>query len=229
MRTDETASLADAVQDLASAVDSALRGGVDHGRVLEDSPEAEQDPFAVGAARVLGADLLAPHLLAGHATDPRGIALARAALRDHPPTNDSSTVSGWSHWGLTRALHTAESTVDVLGGGAEPESGWVDAEAWPSLTYRLATLSALAHPRSPSGLLARVAQRPEDVARGFVRALRRRDWLQAAGAGRWLAAVPGCPPSLGLDAGLRFLRHAGGDDARVRLRVSAAQLLRGTE
>jgi hypothetical protein len=69
-------------------------------------------------------------------------------------------------------------------------------------------------------------RRPVDVARGFVRAVRRRDWLQAAGAGRWLVLLDGVPQTLGLDTGLEFVAQMGGEDARVALQVEAAQLMR---
>lgn len=65
------------------------------------------------------------------------------------------------------------------------------------------------------------------MARGFVRAVRRRDWLQAAGAGRWLAVLDGVPDSLGLGAGLEFVEHMAGGDPRVVLHVRAAQLMAG--
>lgn len=68
--------------------------------------------------------------------------------------------------------------------------------------------------------------RPVDVARGFVRAVRRRDWLQAAGAGRWLVLLDGVPDTLGLEAGLAFVAQMGCDDPRVALQVEAARLMR---
>ncbi|MBA8827596.1 hypothetical protein FHX42_004992 [Saccharopolyspora lacisalsi] len=124
---------------------------------------------------------------------------------------------------LAGALRLAESGVGAERAASEPDATWVDGEPWPTLTYRLA---ALAHPAGVSALTAGATRRPEDVVRGFVRPVRRRDRLQAAGAGRWLATMPDWPPSLGLDAGPRFLDHMGAGDARVGLRVSAARLLR---
>lgn len=69
------------------------------------------------------------------------------------------------------------------------------------------------------------ANRAVDLSRGFVRAVRRRDWLQAAGAGRWLAAIGGEPATLGLERGLDFVELMGGHDPRVTLHVRAARLL----
>lgn len=65
-----------------------------------------------------------------------------------------------------------------------------------------------------------------DVARGFVRAVRRRDWLQAAGAGRWLSVIDGVPDTLGLDTGLEFVEQMAQADARVGLHVHAARHIR---
>lgn len=75
--------------------------------------------------------------------------------------------------------------------------------------------------------MARAARRrPVDVARGFVRAVRRRDWQQAAGAGRWLTVLDGVPDTLGLETGLDFVELMGGSDPRVTLQVQAARVMR---
>ncbi|WP_030890941.1 MULTISPECIES: hypothetical protein [Streptomyces] len=111
-------------------------------------------------------------------------------------------------------------------GPAEPDVTWLTEAPWQRLTHQLAVLAALAVPGTDSGV-ARVAHgRPVDLARGFVRAVRRRDWLQAAAAGRWLALVDGVPDTLGLESGLEFVQHMGGSDARVALHVGAARLMR---
>lgn len=125
--------------------------------------------------------------------------------------------------------------------GREPDASWATEAPWQQLTHQLAVLGALAVPATTTttSQVARVvAGRPVDLARGFVRAVRRRDWLQAAGAGRWLAALTvaepgvgalpggGVPDSLGLDAGLDFVLRMGGADPRVALHAHAAQLLR---
>jgi hypothetical protein len=65
-----------------------------------------------------------------------------------------------------------------------------------------------------------------DLARGFVRAVRRRDWPQAAGAGRWLTLLDGVPDTLGLEPGLRFVAQMAGAEPRVTLHLEAARLLR---
>ncbi|MGD9485002.1 hypothetical protein WDH52_17390 [Streptomyces sp. TRM70308] len=181
------------------------------------------DPVLVAAARVLGADVLAPALLLGTPPDPDDVALATAARDAYPPGADATAVTAWSHWGLDAALRTL--TGDGLPGTA-PDAEWTADEPWPRLAFRLSQLASLALPGVDSALATAAAKRPVDLARGFVRAVRRRDWAQAAGLGRWLALVPGVPPSLGLPNGLAFVHHLGGaSDARVGLHVRAARTL----
>ncbi|WP_263164949.1 hypothetical protein [Streptomyces sp. SCSIO ZS0520] len=222
---DASASLAGTVQELARAVVSALGGGDDRTRVLDSVTTAPDDPVLLAAARVLGADVLAPRLLLGQDRPPEETALVAAAARAFPPAAASFS-SLWNHWGMRAAVARASGTEAP----APPVDGaaalsWAATEPWQELTRRLAPAAALAGPE-PSPLAAAVAGRTEDLARGFVRAVRRRDWLQAAGAGRWLALAPEVPASLGLDAGLEFTAHLGGADARVLLHCRAAALLR---
>jgi hypothetical protein len=110
---------------------------------------------------------------------------------------------------------------------AGPGTEWTREAGWQELTHRLALLASLAVPTAGCPLAEAAARRSVDVARGFVRAVRRRDWLQAAGAGRWLAVLPDVPESLGLDGGLEFVSLMGAGDARVVLHVQAARLLMG--
>lgn len=206
-------TVAESVQELARAAVLALD--------LEaplDVPTDVDDPVLLAAARVLGADVLAPSTLTSRAATEPEVTLLAGAVRQFPP-EPSSPASQWSHWGARVALGQARP------GAGEPDAGWAVAQAWPRLTHQFAGVAMLA--ALPSSALTAVAvRRVEDLARGFVRAVRRADWPQAAGAGRWLAAVGGVPPSLGLDAGLDFVELMGADDARVALHVRVARILR---
>lgn len=203
------------VQELARALVAALDGAT----TLDVLGWAD-DPVWTAAARVLGADVLTPStLLARAATEPE-VALLAGAVREFPP-NPGSPASQWTHWGARVALGQAHP------GTAEPDVEWVAAQPWPRLTHQLAGVAMLAA-LAPSALTAVAVRRVEDLARGFVRAVRRGDWAQAAGVGRWLAAVGGVPPSLGLAAGLDFVELMGADDARVVLHVRVARILRGS-
>ncbi|WP_320783744.1 hypothetical protein [Streptomyces sp. CRN 30] len=230
-----TTLLQGAVQDLASGVVSALRGG-DHTRESGTwCPSPADDgagDLALAAVRVLGADALLPHALLRLEPGADGLALFRRAMAAYPPASGAAPTLLWSHWGMTRALRR----IDPPGGGAgpsagaadvQPDAGWLEDVTWQVLTHQLAVLAPLAVPGSEDSAVARVARgRPVDVARGFVRAVRRRDWLQAAGAGRWLTLLEGVPDTLGLESGLDFVALMGGDDQRVALQVRAAQLMR---
>ncbi|CAM04075.1 hypothetical protein A8924_5194 [Saccharopolyspora erythraea NRRL 2338] len=214
--------LAEAVQNCALSVVSALRGG-HHGGVLE--PAGVPDPVMVGAVRVLGADVLAPRAFLGLAPSATDLDLVRAVALCGLAEGASVPVA-WMHWGLRAALHAADGERAFAAPVGEPESAWVATVSWPVLTHRLAQLAALAAPNLECTVAAQASTRVPDLARGFARAVRRGDWLQAAGAGRWLAALGGAPASLGLARGMEFVEHFGGaGDARVRLHVQAARLL----
>jgi hypothetical protein len=186
------------------------------------------DAGQVAAVRVLGADVLAPHTLLGRATAACDVEAARAALAAHAPEPGASAATSWTYWGLCDAVCSIDPAAGRGAVVAEPDACWARTVPWPVLAHRVAGLAALAVPGAGHALARALSARVTDVARGFAWAVRRRDWLQAAGVGRWLAVLPGEPASLGLDAGLRFVRHLGaGADARVDLHVEAALLIRG--
>ncbi|MGV9891805.1 hypothetical protein [Streptomyces sp. NPDC003395] len=220
-----SALLQGVVQDLASGVATALRGGGHAPLTGEALSEGRTDGVVLAAVRVLGADLLLPHALLGTEPGPGALTAVRTAAEAFPPRPGAAPNVAWSHWGMTRALHRA----DPAPAGpppAEPGTAWLRDDSWQSLTHRLAVLAALAVPGEDSAVAHGAQQRVVDVARGFVRAVRRRDWRQAAGAGRWLALLRDVPETLGLDAGLDFVELMGGDDACVALQVRAARLMR---
>jgi hypothetical protein len=217
---DAAPGLPGAVRDLARAVSSALDGA---GRDDVWSPAGGQDdPVTVAAVRVLGADVLAPTTLRGRPplVDPSSV---EQACTLYEPTPGSTPVTVWSHWGLREALRRTAGPA-----GAEPapqpDAEWLHDLPWQRMAHHLAQLASLAVPGA-TALHEAAARRPVDLARGFVRAVRRRDWLQAAGAARWLALTPGVPASVGLEKGVEFVARMGGHDARVTLHVTAASLL----
>ncbi|MFF2807439.1 hypothetical protein ACFVT2_09665 [Streptomyces sp. NPDC058000] len=223
-QTQGAVPLSAVIADAATGVALALQGGGDPyalSRILRQG-----DPLAPAAVRVLGADALAPYALE-HRAVPVGAddeAVVRQTLATYPPGADASEVSAWTYRGLIEATHA------YLPSGAQPwprppETGaeWTGTDPWPRLAHRVSQLAALALPGLAADLEEQLTARTDDLARGFVRAVRRRDWLQAAGAGRWLARLPNVPSTLGLDAGLAFVRQMGGGDPRVALHVVAAQ------
>ncbi|MGC9442982.1 hypothetical protein [Streptomyces sp. WG5] len=221
-----SALLQGTVLDLASDVVSALRSG-DHvraGGALAGSGEG----VAVAAVRVLGADTLLPTALLRVPPEPGWLAVFKDAVAAHQPRADAAPTVVWSHWAMARALRRLEEPPTHPPDeepGAEPGAGWLDDAGWQYLTHQLAVLAPLALPGEECAVTRAARRRPVDVARGFVRAVRRRDWQQAAGAGRWLTLLDGVPDTLGLEAGLDFVQLMGGNDPRVALQLEAARLM----
>ncbi|MGK3941905.1 hypothetical protein ABK046_26140 [Streptomyces caeruleatus] len=223
--------LAGAVQDLTSELVSALRSG-DRFRLAGTvtrgpGPGSTTDP-SLAAVRVVGADVVLPSVLLRCAPpDPDDLAVLGRAVHAYPPPADAPPTSVWSHWAMRRALRRLDASFDgVPGDDGEPAAAWLEDAPWQYLTHQLAVLAPLALPGEDCAVARAARRRPVDVARGFVRAVRRRDWLQAAGAGRWLVLLDEVPQTLGLDTGLEFVAQMGGTDARVALQVGAARLLR---
>ncbi|WP_433544297.1 hypothetical protein ACQPZG_03710 (plasmid) [Streptomyces sp. CA-294286] len=236
--------LSGAVQDLASELASALRSGgrfrLAAGVSEADGAEANAG-LTLAAVRVVGADAVLPSVLRRAPAEADDLALFGRAVHVYQPAADASPVSVWSHWAMKQTLRRldappggAPSGGGSFGGGAvpaaadseaEPQAAWLADVPWQVLSHQLALLAPLAVPDAECAVADVARDRPVDLARGFVRAVRRRDWLQAAGAGRWLVLLDGVPATLGLEAGLEFVAHMGGDDPRVALQVEAARHL----
>ncbi|MFD0312958.1 hypothetical protein [Streptomyces flavalbus] len=223
-----SALLQGTVLDLATDVVSALRSG-DHARAgsTPPPPGGASEALARAAVRVLGADTLLPSVLLPLPPDPARLTLFEQAVAAHPPGADAAPTVVWSHWAMTRTLRRLGRSPDGTDGAVdrEPDASWLADATWQHLTHQLAVLAPLALPGEDCAVARAARRRPVDVARGFVRAVRRRDWRQAAGAGRWLTLLDGVPDTLGLAAGLDFVRLMGGDDPRVALQLEAARLL----
>ncbi|MDJ0466968.1 hypothetical protein [Streptomyces sp. H27-C3] len=188
--------------------------------------QGHDERLTLAALRILGADALLPAALSPEQpVDEAGLALMDRSLLAHTPSATAPATALWSHWAMDRAVRRLRSPSPTTC-APEPDTQWLHGTSWQMLTHQLAVLSALAVPGAACGVSHLAASRPVDVARGFVRAVRRRDWLQAAGAGRWLTLLDGVPPSLGLDTGLEFVAQMGAPDARVALQVQAARMLR---
>ncbi|MFC9177400.1 MULTISPECIES: hypothetical protein [Streptomyces] len=239
-QTHAASPLAGAVHDLATEVVLALRSGDHLATVCGAAGIDEENRTGIAAARVIGADLLLPSVLYGRHPHPGDVAVLDRAVREFPPKPDAPAATAWSHWhmistlqrvarpagetGATGAAGTTGATAPT-GTYAEPDAAWLEQAPWQSFTHQLSVLAPLAVPAAPSAVQRAAATRAVDLSRGFVRAVRRRDWLQAAGAGRWLAAIGGEPATLGLERGLDFVELMGGLDPRVTLHIRAARLM----
>ncbi|MFJ6611079.1 hypothetical protein ACIQPT_12420 [Streptomyces sp. NPDC091289] len=232
-QTHASSPLAGAVHDLATEVVLALRSGDHLATVCGAAGIDEENRTGIAAARVIGADLLLPSVLYGRHPHPGDIAVLDRAVREFPPKPDAPAATAWSHWHMISTLQRMAppppgATTPGSGSGtafAEPDAAWLEEAPWQAFTHQLSVLAPLAVPAAPSAVQRAAANRAVDLSRGFVRAVRRRDWLQAAGAGRWLAAIGGEPATLGLERGLDFVELMGGHDPRVTLHVRAARLM----
>ncbi|MEU6631481.1 hypothetical protein ABZ905_24830 [Streptomyces parvus] len=220
--------LAGAVHDLATEVVLALRSGDHLATVCGAAGIDEENRTGIAAVRVIGADLLLPSVLYGRHPHPGDVAVLDRAVREFPPKPDAPAATAWSHWHMISTLQRMAPPAPgaaAPGACAEPDAAWLEEAPWQAFTHQLSVLAPLAVPAVPSAVQRAAANRAVDLSRGFVRAVRRRDWLQAAGAGRWLAAVGGEPATLGLERGLDFVEQMGGHDPRVTLHVRAARLM----
>ncbi|WP_097869858.1 hypothetical protein [Streptomyces sp. rh34] len=231
-QTHASSPLAGAVHDLATEVVLALRSGDHLATVCGAAGIDEENRTGIAAARVIGADLLLPSVLYGRHPHPGDVAVLDRAVREFPPKPDAPAATAWSHWHMISTLQRmappapgASGVPGAPGAYAEPDAAWLEEAPWQAFTHQLSVLAPLAVPAAPSAVRRAAANRAVDLARGFVRAVRRRDWLQAAGAGRWLAAIGGEPATLGLERGLEFVELMGGHDPRVTLHVRAARLM----
>lgn len=230
-QTHASSPLAGAVHDLATEVVLALRSGDHLATVCGAAGIDEENRTGIAAVRVIGADLLLPSVLYGRHPHPGDVAVLDRAVREFPPKPDAPAATAWSHWHMISTLQRmaqppgTTGTTGATGSFEEPDAAWLEQAPWQSFTHQLSVLAPLAVPAAPSAVQRAAAARAVDLARGFVRAVRRRDWLQAAGAGRWLAATGGEPATLGLERGLEFVELMGGHDPRVTLHVRAARLM----
>ncbi|WNF27526.1 hypothetical protein RI138_12145 [Streptomyces sp. C11-1] len=225
-QTHASSPLAGAVHDLATEVVLALRSGDHLATVCGAAGIDEENRTGIAAVRVIGADLLLPSVLHGRHPHPGDVAVLDRAVREFPPKPDAPAATAWSHWHMISTLQRiAPPSPGTPGAYEEPDAAWLEEAPWQAFTHQLSVLAPLAVPASPSAVQRAAANRAVDLSRGFVRAVRRRDWLQAAGAGRWLAAVGGEPATLGLERGLDFVELMGGHDPRVTLQVRAARLM----
>ncbi|MFJ5867622.1 hypothetical protein ACIQEY_24860 [Streptomyces parvus] len=227
-QTHASSPLAGAVHDLATEVVLALRSGDHLATVCGAAGIDEENRTGIAAVRVIGADLLLPSVLYGRHPHPGDVAVLDRAVREFPPKPDAPAATAWSHWHMISTLQRMAPPAPGAAAPdayAEPDAAWLEESPWQAFTHQLSVLAPLAVPAAPSAVQRAAANRAVDLSRGFVRAVRRRDWLQAAGAGRWLAAVGGEPATLGLERGLDFVELMGGHDPRVTLHVRAARLM----
>src|SRR3954453_10064407 len=134
-----SALLQGAVQDLSSDVVSVLRDG---GHVRVSAAGADGGPeggLAVAAVRVLGADLLLPHVLSRTPPLPETLEAFRRTVETFPPRSDAAPAVVWSHRAMHRTLRRFQAAGPAT--EAEPDAAWLSAATWQFLTHQLAVLA----------------------------------------------------------------------------------------
>jgi hypothetical protein len=227
-----------AVEALAGRVIGALTGADDTFWLAEQFSSADVT-VGLAAVRVLGADALAPFVVAGHRFEPNDAEVVAASIRMFPTLSqisdlDESTVPvrALRDWATGQAL--ARLGVTDLPGLTGPYPRWPGAEGvpgrgWLAWSGVLAQLSPLAFPGLDGPIHAQVRQHRLDVARGTTRALLRRDHLTAARLARWLATGPSSPtdPPLPVEPVLRHLELVADPDPRLLLEITMARCVLG--
>jgi hypothetical protein len=237
---------ATAVETLAGRVVRALSGVDDAFRLTEVLPP-ESSPAdhraGLAAVRVLGADALAPFLVAGHQFGPADAEIVAISIRTFPlpePNPDASQdhdpetttfVRSLREWATGEVLTQlgkpgyAHPYPAQAGAGARRNRAWV---AWARM---LAQLSPLAVPGLDSALHADVRRYRLDVARGLTRAMLRRDHLTAARLVRWLAVCTDAPmdPPFAVKPVVQQLEFIAEPDPRLRLEITMARYGLGSE
>ncbi|MYW01316.1 hypothetical protein GT354_24165 [Streptomyces sp. SID3343] len=184
--------------------------------------------------RVLGSDMLAPHVLRG---TPLPIEQAEAAARAFsvfPPDSmgaspETAWIIEWQDWATARTLTRFGLAVDVPAPGDGRQVA--DATAWQTWSVRMSQLSSLALPGLDGPIHETARGNGLSLARGATRAMLRRDYRTAARIARWLAFLraAGTPYPLDLEPMLRHIRLFGGGSARTVLDTRIAQHVTGPE
>lgn len=226
----ETAARALAME-LAGALDGADEMFCLHHKVRAGEGEGND----LAALRVLGADTLAPFVLAGHVFTAQDATLLRASVGAFPapaPGGDEAPLWAWRDAALARVLTVLGVDTGHWDGLAAPAVFEEAAgQEWPLWSAHLVRLSTLALPPVDGPPRRQTRARRLDLARGMTRALLRRDHLSAARLARWLALDgprPGEPEPL-LETALDHIAQLAVDQPRTLLEVAVARrLLEGT-
>lgn len=224
-------SLTDAASALARHVLDALDGAGDVGPAdyVDSCPDTTA---ALGAVRLLGADLFAPQVLLGRALDPRDAAVVAESFAAYPPVVHPATreqrVPAWRDRAAGRLLALLSATGEPapFPAGTAPLD---PAEGWRHWSLQLARLSPLALPGVGGPVTAAARAGGTALARGAARALLRRDHVTAARLARWIAllAHEGVPTPLDPVPVLEHIRLHGGGGARLSLDLAIARRLLG--
>ncbi|WP_309112463.1 hypothetical protein [Saccharothrix sp.] len=186
-------SLAGAADVLAGQVVHALRGRERPGLVEHVDSSADRT-LVLGAVRLVGADLFAPHLLAGHLLDPGDVEVVSDSFACFPvvrtPASHEQHVTAWRDWATATALlrlADPDEPDPCPPGCADAVLG--DPDEWQTWSVHVAQLAPLALPDLGGPVVEAVFDHPTAVARGVTRSVLRRDYATAVRLARWIALL----------------------------------------
>jgi hypothetical protein len=225
------ASYANAAAVLAGRVLDAVQGtgGVGLAGFLDSCVDVTA---GLGAVRLIGADVFAPHLLLDRPPDAGDIGVVDESFAVFPPATASATpeqrVMAWRDWATGRVLARLTERVSV---GPPPPEVLDDTEDWQGWSVVAAQLSPLAQPGADGPVVEAVRQGRVALARGITRAVLRRDHTTAARLARWVALLGGTGVELPLDPALviEHIRLHAGTGPRLLLDLAIARCLLGSE
>ncbi|MER5862916.1 hypothetical protein [Kitasatospora sp. NPDC002040] len=185
----------------------------------------------LAAARVLGANLLAPQLLVGAPPDEATAALLAEARRALPVptagTEAGALAIAWQDW-AARCVLAATPHPDTGAAAPPPPAPPGPADlGWQVWSVRMAQLSVLALPGLDGAVHDAARAHTLDLARGTVRAMLRRDPTTAVRLARWLAwaQADGRPVRLEVEPVLDRIGFVGDGTARSGLELAVARAL----
>lgn len=218
-------SLVDAATALTVRVIGALDGGGEVG-LADHVGQCADLTTALGAVRLVGADLFAPHLLDNRPVDPRDADVVADSFEVFPPvgepTSQEQRVRAWRDWATCRVLARLTGRGEPV---PPPDTGLLDeAGSWPRWSVRVAQLSTMALPGVGGPLVASMVRDAPQLAQGATRAVLRRDYPTAARLTRWVARLAGMGVEVPLDPVLltEHIRLQGGTEPRVMLDLAIA-------
>ncbi|WP_394436520.1 hypothetical protein [Streptomyces sp. SGAir0957] len=239
----------DALRDVGPTAPAAA-----HLESVVSLPPSEQS-VAVAAVRMLGADILAPHVLTGRTPPPEEGAAVTLALDALPPARPAPAappegpeqpwLRAWIDWSTVSVLTLLDPAPDNPAApvpqapprcdpGPErrrPPTATGDGpayEGWVPWSVRMSQLSSLALPGLDGPVHEAARSGAAGLARGATRALLRRDFPTAARLTRWLAWTHAEGVPLPLDP-VPLAEHIAllGGGGRLALDIAIARHLLG--
>ncbi|QFZ18693.1 hypothetical protein [Saccharothrix syringae] len=234
-------SLADAAAGVADLVVGAVRGSGAIGLAAYVNSFADTK-VAMGAVRLVGADLFAPHLLLGRPVDTGDAAVIADSFAVFPSGTGGEAdtrerrVTAWRDWATGRMLCHANVEVSPSRAASTPAAGTVAmllgrSRDWREWSANAAALCPLALPGVGGPVQEAVAEGTRPLAQGTTRAMLRRDFVTAARLVRWLALLTSAGVRQPLDPIqlVERIRLYGGSGSRLSLDLTIARTILGME